>query len=366
MSSWTIDSGFPGGNILVDRISGQDIYLRQDLRDSHWWWFYWSFRLRGGVGQRFNFHFTHGSPISHLGPAVSDDDGRTWRWLGSEWHKQARFEYEIRSPGRTRFAHAWPYVDADLRAFVRRWTGRGPLQAGTLCISPNGWSVPLLRLGPPHADQAVLLTCRHHCCESMASYLLEGLMEAALDGAEDGGWLARNVQLLVLPFMDADGVADGDQGKSRNERDHNRDYAGTSLYAETAALRRMAGDWPAGWIRLAMDMHCPFYDERRIYLTEQPQCKDRAVRLSGLLEQTLSGPLPYSPAHNLQGREVMPDGTTFVQWAAVLPGGPLATLLELPYALAGDVPVTGPSARRLGRDLARAMWLYLDPSAAQG
>jgi hypothetical protein len=29
MGGWMIDSDFPGGNIIVDRVNGQDVYLRQ-------------------------------------------------------------------------------------------------------------------------------------------------------------------------------------------------------------------------------------------------------------------------------------------------------------------------------------------------
>ena len=37
----SIDSSFPGGNIVVDRIEGDQVYLQQDLRDTEGYWFYW-------------------------------------------------------------------------------------------------------------------------------------------------------------------------------------------------------------------------------------------------------------------------------------------------------------------------------------
>ena len=43
----------------------------------------------------------------------------------------------------------------------------------------------------------------------------------------------------LVPFVDKDGVEEGDQGKNRAPRDHNRDYAGASMYPETGALREL-------------------------------------------------------------------------------------------------------------------------------
>ena len=34
-----IDAEFPGGNIVVDNIKGNDVYLHQDLRDTAGDWF---------------------------------------------------------------------------------------------------------------------------------------------------------------------------------------------------------------------------------------------------------------------------------------------------------------------------------------
>ena len=35
----SIDAGFPAGNIVVQRIEGDDAFVRQDLRDTSGWWF---------------------------------------------------------------------------------------------------------------------------------------------------------------------------------------------------------------------------------------------------------------------------------------------------------------------------------------
>ena len=36
--------------------------------------------------------------------------------------------------------------------------------------------------------------------------------------------ILKEFKILCVPFVDFDGVVDGDQGKGRNSHDHNRDY----------------------------------------------------------------------------------------------------------------------------------------------
>ena len=79
-----VDANYPGGNIIVERIEGDTVFLHQDLRDTSGWWFYWNFRVRGAAGRTLTFKFTDGNPIGTLGPALSGDQGRSWTWLGTD------------------------------------------------------------------------------------------------------------------------------------------------------------------------------------------------------------------------------------------------------------------------------------------
>jgi len=76
-----IDADCPSGNIVVEKIDGDDVYVHQDLRDTKGWWFYWCFRVRGAVGRTLTFHFTNKDVFGARGPAVSLDGGKTWAWL---------------------------------------------------------------------------------------------------------------------------------------------------------------------------------------------------------------------------------------------------------------------------------------------
>lgn len=46
-----VDCDFPGGNIVVDGIKDDTVFLHQDVRDTQGDWFYWYFRVRGAAGR---------------------------------------------------------------------------------------------------------------------------------------------------------------------------------------------------------------------------------------------------------------------------------------------------------------------------
>ena len=126
--SLTVDADYPGGNILVDKIEGDTVYLRQDMRDTEGWWFYWNFRARGAAGRNITFNMDSGrnpsgsgSPIGVRGPAVSTDGGKTWFWLGRDAVEGASFSYAFSADNdEVYFCMGMPYQEADLQSFLKR------------------------------------------------------------------------------------------------------------------------------------------------------------------------------------------------------------------------------------------------------
>lgn len=237
-----IDAEYPGGNIIVGQIDADVINLRQDPRDTKRWWFYWNFRVRGAEGRTLTFRFTDRNVIGTRGPAVSFNEGRTWSWLGTKSIKGTSFRYSFAANAKSvRFAFSLPYQEADLARFLEQHEGNQYLGLHELCKTRKGRSVERIHIGNLNGQPTyrVLITCRHHACESTASYVVEGMMAALLAETEDGKWFREDVEALVVPFMDKDGVEDGDQGKGRAPRDHCRDYSGESLYPSVATLRKL-------------------------------------------------------------------------------------------------------------------------------
>ncbi len=366
----TIDCDFPGGNILLVSRTEDALMLRPDLRDTTQPWFYWHFRVRGAAGRSVTFSFdTPECVVGALGPVVSLNGGSNWQWLGAEAISGNGFHFRFPPEAlEVRFAVAFPYLQANLEDFLIRHRSCASLIRETLCLTASGREAEVLRTGCLTGEPRtrVLLTARHHACESMASFVLEGLLEATL--AEEGAWLRDNVEFLAVPFVDKDGVEQGDQGKARGPHDHNRDYLDQPpLYLTVAAIKRLVPAWSSGKLRVHLDLHCPClrgadHEEISFVGSPDPSGWRSAQAFARLLREHQRGPLVYTGACDLaygEGWNAGMEGQTATTWASALVTGGFAATLEIPYALAHGTPVTPDSARAFGRDLATALAGYL-------
>ncbi len=369
------DNRFPGGNIVVEGMDGDEVRMHQDLRDSSSDWFYWCFRVRGAEGRTLRFTFTQSRALGVHGPAVSRDEGETWNWLGSKAVNDGSFSYTFREDKAwVRFSFAMPYQESHWRQFLKGVGANTVFSTHTLCKTEKGRTVEYLLLGGqnPEPHHRVAITCRHHCCEMMANHALEGLLGWVLTGNDaDAQWVREEVAMLVIPFVDKDGVEEGDQGKNRRPRDHARDYEGKSLYASTAAIRRLLPGWARDRLQVGIDLHCPWIAGQHnevIYVVglDDQRNAHKQNRFSGILESLSAGPLPFHAADLLpfgQGwnnADNYTGGRTFTQWVvAEVAGEALGLPIEIPYANAGGAEVNPASLRLFGKDLGRALASYL-------
>jgi len=356
----TVDADFPGGNIIVDHVGEERIDLHQDLRDTDRDWFYWCFRVRGAGGGCVRFNFTASTAIGVSGPAMSTDQGASWRWLGADSVDGNAFHHAFKPDHHdVRFSFALPYQLADWQRFtsVRSW-----LTTATLARTRQNRDVPLATVG--RGPTRIFVSARHHCCEMLPNYAIEGL----IDFLHSDTALLERVTVDIVPLMDLDGVEAGDQGKGRLPRDHGRDYEGTSLYPEIAATRsHLERTCPA----IVLDLHCPWirgHWNERIYLvgSADPANAVEQQRFVTAMVETQKGPvliqksgfLPYGTDWNTSANYTA--GRSLPQFACDLPGTRLATTIELPYANAEGTEVNATSARAFGEDLARGLIRYLN------
>jgi hypothetical protein len=366
-----VSADFPGGNIIVEKIERDDVWLHQDLRDTPQFWFYWQFEARGAAGRTIRFHFTEGDVFGSRGPAVSHDVGTTWDWLGRSACDGDNFAFKF-APGDTqvRFAFAIPYTQTNLDAWLESQADNPHLAVEILTRSPAGRDVELLRIGHLHEGpkHRVLITCRHHACESVANFVAEGLMTQVLSGQDEAAWLRENIEFVVIPFMDKDGVEDGDQGKLRHPHDHWLDYSGEARYAEVRALRARFAERLQP-VDVALDFHCPYLRDNAIYFATGPDqgIAENATRFRAALEAVQLGSLRYAPGHDLSfgsgwnRPETYQDLRSFMHWAEDLPEAKLVATLEIPYAAVGTETVTPDAARQFGADLANSLARFLRP-----
>jgi hypothetical protein len=371
-SRLVVDCDLPGGNIEVDAIEGNTLLVHQDVRDTMEAWFYWYFRVRNAAGRELKVHFTQSDAIGVRGPAVSIDQGKSWHWLGNGSVKGNAFTIAVSSvQDEVRFSFGMPYLQADLERFLQPFAENPFLKQKVLCTSRKGRPVEVLFVGAQKSDATfhALLTCRHHCCEMMVSYVLEGLVQAVLADTLSGAWMRENVAFVIVPFVDKDGVEDGDQGKLRRPHDHNRDYVGESIYPEVAAIRQQAPQWSNGKLDLALDLHCPwikgFLNEFIYFVGVSDQAIwEETNRLSKVLAIHRKGAIPFYQETNLPyGRDWNTESEHsrkwFADWASALPGVRIASTIEIPYANAFGVEVNPENVRAFGRDLAEAIAVYL-------
>lgn len=377
VEAWQIVADYPGANIIVERQEENRATLRQDLRDTQGWWFYWNFAVNDAAGETLTFEFSDRNVVGTQGPAFSSDGGQTWSWLGVEKVRTTeggvRFEHTLGAEdSAVRFAFAPPYQDADLKRFLALHESDPNLSVVPLCTSEKGRTVERIQIGRPDGtpEFRVLLTARHHSCESMASFVLEGMMAALLSNAGDGPWFQENVEALIVPFVDKDGVEDGDQGKNRKPRDHGRDYAGESLYNSTRALRSFVPAWSEGRLVFTLDIHCPHirgHDNEKIYQVghEDPELWRAQQRFAQCLESVPDRPLPYLATNDMPFGQSWNKASNYTagagifHWTASLEGVQCATALEVPYANVADSVITPDTARKFGTSLVSALRAFL-------
>ena len=367
-----IDSLFPGGNIVVDSVTDSDVWLHQDLRDTKIDWFYWCFRVSGAAGRSARFRFTTSRALGVRGPAVSLDSGKTWAWLGAEVVNDNSFRYSFPThASEVRLSFGMPCQESHWRQFMADMGNHPTVLQGILCVTEKGRDVEyvILRCENDQPRHRVVITCRHHCCEMMANYVLEGLVGWILrDTAAE--WLRKCVEFLFVPFMDKDGVEDGDQGKWRRPRDHWQDYDGDSIFVSTRAIRERIPNWGNGRICIGLDIHCPHISgphHETIYLVGShfDRIDPEQRRFSQILESSADGLLPFLAEDFLPFGESWntsknyADGREFSSWIAGLPEVVLATTIEVPYANARGAEVNQTSARRFGSDLGKGLTEYL-------
>ena len=349
-----IDADFPGGNIIVLGIDGDTVRVKRDLRDTKGNWFYWSFRVRAAQGRTLTFQFAEKNWVGYRGPAVSTDGSLTWRWLNDKPSKELgnSFTYSFGPEEKeVLFGFSMNYTEKNLGHFLEKHKKHPALKIETLCKTGKGRTAELLRItgSKPKPAFKVLLTARHHACEMMASYALEGIIETVLSSTADGNWLREHADFFIVPFVDKDGVEAGDQGKNRKPHDHNRDYV-EGIHPTVRAIKKQVPEWLEGRPVAAFDLHCPSHRGQKTYFFVPSQKgadgklkKDdgpigkNTARYSAILEAERKGPIPYKAASNRPsvGASGMCSG-----WAAQLPNILSVATLELPYSTVEGTAVT--------------------------
>ena len=236
-----IHGNFTGGNIRVKEIVGDTVFLENELRDTEGDWFYWAFCIEGAKGRTLTFKMQR-TRLGYWGPAVSHDL-ESWSWLDS--CNEDSFTYSFSNDeDKVYFAHHMLYHPNRFYSLCDNLN----LTVNELCKSRKGRSVPCLHIG--NGEKSIIFTSRHHACESTGDYVLEGVIKELKKSP------IENARILIVPFVDYDGVIDGDQGKARFPHDHNRDYIDDPIYPEVRSIRNHMRKYGCNY---GFDLHSPWH-----------------------------------------------------------------------------------------------------------
>ncbi len=220
----------------------------------------------------------------------------------------------------------------------------------------------------------ILLVARAHACEMMSNYLLEGMIRTMLSNSPEMLALLDKAEIMIIPFLDKDGVEEGDQGKNRIPRDHNRDYSGESLYKTTEAIRSQVPEWVQDTPWIGIDLHNPWIknvEHERIFLVGNADSviEKEQLKFAEILQGEQRGSLTFDPQENFlrygtswNTGSNYEQGWPFTKWASSFfdKGLLFTTTLEFPYAVNLGQTVTQENSREFGGDLIYAIAAYLE------
>jgi hypothetical protein len=376
-----IHDDFPGGNIIVDSIVENTVYVRPDQNGTDTAkgdWFYWQFQVEGAEGRQLQFYFNQEHAITRKGPSYSLDNAMNWSFLFPENLVDTNaitFSFDDNDT-LVRFGLTIPYVKTDWEWFVEanKDAFEAYVKTSVLTETSNGRDVNYYTIKHPKQEirRILFFTARHHACESTASFVLEGIMKSFLDRIGKNDALIQGIQLIAIPFMDLDGVQSGEQGKNRYPHDHNRDYQ-KFFYSEPRALDSLFTKLTDCKPTLIIDLHSPWikYNQNETLFfigQERIDFSAKLKDLANIIQSTHKGNLPFDsesaifPFGKDWNNRTMTESLdnqllSFSQWGAMQENVFLASTLEIPYANVKDVPVSKKNLREFGQALLEALLL---------
>ncbi|MHB1153504.1 MAG: M14-type cytosolic carboxypeptidase [Eubacteriales bacterium] len=347
-----ITTDFCGGNAHILEKSETEVLFLPELRDTEGDWFYWAFCAEGAQGRTVTFRLDGKSWLGYFGPAVSRDLLH-WQWSDSVSDDHMSFTYTFAADeDRVYFAHDMLYHPSQFTLFCER----SGLHPSILCADRRLTPVPYVTVGS--GEYHMLLTARHHCCESTGNYVMEGILSELLE------YPMEHFTVTAVPFVDADGVVRGDQGKNRRPHDHNRDYMEAIYPAVRAVRERSLGC--EGKLLCVFDLHSPWHIGGRndkVFIVRNASQREDLLTLGRLFEAEMTpGALQYRTINDIEPGEewnVIGEPLQCAAWHQRLPGVLLSATLETAYFGERGNVVTQDNMRETGRCWLRAVKKFL-------
>ena len=208
-----ISAAFDGGNIEVldaSEVSDIRLEIRPDHLSKHLQWFY--FRVSGARGRALRLRIMNAGSASYRGgwrdyQAVASYDRRGWFRVSTRYEDETlQIEHEPAHDS-IYFAYFSPYSLERHADRIARLQTTPEVAHEVLGETLDGRELDLLRIGEPEAGRPVCwIIGRQHPGETMAEWMIEGLLERLVDPADAVGRALREKAVFyVVPNMNPDG-----------------------------------------------------------------------------------------------------------------------------------------------------------------
>lgn len=252
-----ISSAFDSGNIVVvdaSQLSDIQLEIRADAGQDHRQWFH--FRLTGAKGQKPRLRILNASEVSYPKGwenyrACASYDRKTWFRVDTCYDgKCLTIEHRVEQDS-IHYAYFAPYSlerHADLLASTQ---AHPQVSLQRLGASVDGRDLDLLRLHclgrtPPEQQRKCWVIARQHPGESMAEWLVEGLIEHLLDADNPiARSLRQRTEFFVVPNMNPDGSVRGHLRNNAAGANLNRQWRAPSIEKSPEVY----------WVQQAMRQH---------------------------------------------------------------------------------------------------------------
>lgn len=232
-----VSSNFDGGNIQViraDDVNDIQLSIRKDNQSDFYQWFYFKLDCTASLNYKLK--------ITDLKNSAYPDGWQNYQAVAS-YDRQEWFRVKTEFDGDNLLIEHWPEQEHIYFAYFAPYSYERHLNLLAwaqdcedckqvfLGNTLDGRDISMLVVGEPQENKkSIWITARQHPGETMAEWLIEGMLERLLD--EDDG-LARSLLdkavFYIVPNMNPDGAARGHLRTNAIGTNLNREWAEPSM-----------------------------------------------------------------------------------------------------------------------------------------
>ncbi|QYJ88176.1 MULTISPECIES: carboxypeptidase family protein [Shewanella] len=232
-----ISANFDGGNIEVinqDDINNVQLAIRPDEGGEFFQWF--NFRLQGEVGQRYTLNIINAGQASYTKgwegyQAVATYDRQQWFRLPTQYQDgKLTIEVELDCE-MIQIAYFAPYSYERHQDLLSAVQVHPLVSLEHLGKTLDDRDMTLVKVGDEDEEKAkIWITARQHPGETMAEWLVEGLLNNLLDGdCPTAKALLDKANFYIVPNMNPDGGVRGHLRTNAKGVNLNREWQSPSL-----------------------------------------------------------------------------------------------------------------------------------------